>query len=303
MAEMATSPEALADVTDVDLSGRTALVTGATSGVGRETALALARLGADTLVHGRNRAAGRETVEAVEATGATAVFLPGDFADPDAVDALAEAIRDRTDSLDLLIHNAGAHFDDGELIDAGAESAERTFVVNHLGPFRLTHGLRSILAPDARVVVVASAVHGRANGEFDVRSVTEYDGLDAYARSKLANVLFAREVAGRLDGRAVASCHPGFVPGSGLWREASLPVRLAVGGLDRLPPGLTPGIVDDAAEAATTSVYLAASPEVADADGGYYADCARTEPETVARNGDCRAELWALSEELTGLRW
>lgn len=300
---MPTRPEALAGVADVDLAGRTALVTGATSGVGAETALALARLGADVLVHGRDRAAGRAVVREARDAGVDATYLPGDFADPDAVDALAAAVRDDIDSLDLLVHNAGAHFAEGVLVDAGADPAERTFVVNHLGPFRLTFGLRPVLAPEGRVVVVASAVHGRADGKFDVRSVEEYDGLDAYARSKLANVLFARELAGRLDGPAVASCHPGFVPGSGLWREASLPVRIAVGGLDRIPSRLTPDVVDDAAEAAATSTYLAASPAVADAAGDYFVDCASVDPASVARDGDLGATLWDVSEDLTGLRW
>lgn len=296
-------PEAPAGISDVDLDGRTALVTGSTSGVGREVALALARLGADVLVHGRDRASGTRVAREAEATGVEATFLPADFADPVDVDRLAGAVRDRVDSLDLLVHNAGAHFSDGELVDAGAGRAERSFVVNHLAPFRLTHDLRHVLAPDARVVVVASAVHSRADGEFDVRSVEGYDGLDAYARSKLANVLFARESATRLDGVAVASCHPGFVPGSGLWRHASLPVRLAVGGLDRLPAPLTPGIVDSAAEAAATPTYLAASPDATDADGGYYVDCERIEPARVARDATRRETLWTLSEELTGLEW
>ncbi|QLG27209.1 SDR family NAD(P)-dependent oxidoreductase [Halorarum halophilum] len=300
---MPSRPEDLAGVADVDLAGRTALVTGATSGVGAETALALARLGADVLVHGRDRAAGSAVVREARDAGVDATFLPADFADPDAVDALATAVREDVDSLDLLVHNAGAHFDEGALVDAGAERAERTFVVNHLGPFRLSFDLREVLAPDARVVVVASAVHGRADGTFDVRSVDEYDGLGAYARSKLANVLFARELADRLDGAAVASCHPGFVPGSGLWREASVPVRVAVGGLDRLPSRLTPDVVDDAAEAAATSVYLAAAPEAADAAGGYYVDCARVDPADVARDGDRGSTLWDLSEDLTGVRW
>ncbi|WP_313694916.1 SDR family NAD(P)-dependent oxidoreductase [Halorarum halobium] len=313
---MSEDPEALAGVADVDLGGRTALVTGATSGVGRETALALARLGADVFVHGRDRRAGHETVELIEGGaggdpggdgaeigGGDATFLQGDFADPDAVDAIADAVRGEVDSLDLLVHNAGTHFDSGELVDAGAERAEKTFVVNHLGPFRLTHGLRDVLEPGGRVVVVASAVHGRADGEFAVRSVDGYDGLAAYARSKLGNVLFARGLATRLDGRAVVSCHPGFVPGSGLWREASLPVRLAVGGLDSLPEWLTPDRVDDAAEAAVTPVFLAASPAVADADGGYYVDCALTDPAPVARDANRRKRLWDLSEELIGLDW
>ncbi|QLG62153.1 SDR family NAD(P)-dependent oxidoreductase [Halorarum salinum] len=296
-------PEAAADVAGVDLGGRTALVTGSTSGVGREVALALARLGADVFVHGRDRTAGTRVAHEAGEAGGEATFLPADFADPDDVDRLAGAVRDRVGSLDLLVHNAGAHFGEGELVDAGTERAEKTFVVNHLAPFRLTHGLRRVLPSRARVVVVASAVHGRADGEFDVRSVEGYDGLDAYARSKLANVLFARESATRLDGVAVASCHPGFVPGSGLWRHASLPVRLAVGGLDRLPAPLTPDIVDGAAAAAATPTYLAASPDAADADGGYYVDCERIQPARIARSAARRRALRTLSEELTGLEW
>ncbi|WP_435125124.1 SDR family NAD(P)-dependent oxidoreductase [Halobaculum sp. D14] len=302
---MSRNPESLAGVADVNLSGRTAVVTGATSGIGRETALALARLGADLVVHGRDAAAGERVVAAAEDVGADAAFLSADFADPVAVDGFADAVRAHTPTVDLLVNAAGAHFSDGRLVDCGADRAERTFAVNHLAPFRLTRRLRDVVADDGRVVVVASRLHRRADGSFDVRSVDGYDGFAAYCRSKLANVLFADAAAERLDGPAVASCHPGFVPGSGLWREASLPVRVAVGALAALPNVLTPGVVDTAAEAAATPTWLAASQRQAaiHPGGGYFVDCEPAEPSDVARDDAVREDLWALSESLTGLSW
>ncbi|ESP87661.1 SDR family NAD(P)-dependent oxidoreductase [Candidatus Halobonum tyrrellensis] len=298
---MTDRPEALAGVDGVDRSGRTALVTGSTSGVGRETALALARLGADVVVHRRDRAAGERVVRAAERAGGEATFHRAEFADPDAVDALARRVRADVDPLDLVVHAAGAHFPEGTLVDAGAARVERTFAVNHLAPFRLTTRLRDRLAPDVRVVVVASRLHSRADGAFDVRSVDGYDGLAAYARSKLANVLFARGLADRLDGSVATACHPGFVPDSGLWRNASLPVSLGVRALSRLPRRLVP-FVDTAAEAAATPTYLAAAPRPPDS-GAYVVDCERAEPAPAATRPGAADDLWAHSEDLTGLTW
>jgi len=299
---MATRPEVAAGVADVDLSGRTAFVTGATSGIGRETALALGRLGARVLVHGRDRARGTSVVDQLHRMGARPVFLRADFADQAAVRGLAEAVAERTDRLDVLVNNAGAHFQDGRLTDAGVE---RTFAVNHLAPFLLTNWLRPTLSDGGRVVTVSSGVHSRAGPDDLTRAavtgVDGYDGLDAYARSKLANVLFTAELARRADRLAANCCHPGFVPGSGIWRDASLPVSAVVGLLARLPQALVGRTVDSAVQGAATPVFLAASPRVADVSGAYFEDCTVAEPSAAARDADLARRLWTLSAELTGV--
>ncbi|AFK18898.2 MULTISPECIES: SDR family oxidoreductase [Haloferax] len=297
---MSHRPEVGAGVADIDLSNRTALVTGATSGVGRETALALGRLGATVFVHGRDRDAGRSVAAAIDDGGGESVFFRADFAEVDTVRNLADEARDRTDRLDVLVNNAGAHFSEGQLTPDGVE---KTFAVNHLAPFVLTHDLRDLLPDDGRVVTVSSEVHRRADGTFDVTTLDDYDGLDAYARSKLANALFTVGLARRLDGPTANCCHPGFVPSSSLWRNASIHVRLGVGLLARLPYRLVSGFVDTPATAAETLVYLATSPDAADVSGRYFSDCEPIEPSAAATDEQLVRDVWELSEELSGVSW
>ena len=287
-------PEDGASVQHRDRTGQRALVTGATGGVGREVALALGRLGADVLVHGRDRDRGEAVASDLRDLGSDSEFLRADFADLDAVESLAAAVRERTAELDLLVNNAGAHFDEGWLTDAGVEA---TFHVNHLAPFALTTALRDHLPDDGRVVTVASEVHRRADLDLDgVESVgDDYDGFAAYSRSKLANVLFVRELSERLDGPDAVSCHPGFVPGSGLWRNSSLPVRAAMRVFALLPRTLTFGKIDTAASAAVTPTFLAAAENVE--SGAYYRDCQPEEPAEAALDDDLAESLWAWSEE------
>jgi len=286
-------PEDGASVHHRDLAGQRALVTGATGGVGREVTLALGRLGADVLVHGRDRDRGEAVASELRDLGSDAEFFRADFADLDAVHDLAEGVRERTAELDLLVNNAGAHFDGGWLTDAGVEA---TFHVNHLAPFALTTALRDHLADDGRVVTVASEVHRRAALDLDgVESVgDDYDGFAAYSRSKLANVLFTRELARRLDGPEAVCCHPGFVPDSGLWRNSSLSVRAAMRVFSLLPRTLTFGKVDTAASAAVTPTFLAATEHVE--NGAYYRDCQPDPPAELGMDDALAADLWAWSE-------
>jgi NAD(P)-dependent dehydrogenase (short-subunit alcohol dehydrogenase family) len=251
-------------------------------------------------VHGRDREEGRDVSAAIRDVGGEAIFFRADLAEVDTVRRLADEVRERTDRLDILVNNAGAHFQEGELTSDGVE---RTFAVNHLAPFVLTHDLRDCLPTDGRVVTVSSAVHHRADGTFDVTAIEDYDGLDAYARSKLANVLFTVGLARRLDGPTANCCHPGLVPGSHIWRDASLPVSLAVGLLARLPVPIPGTTVKTPAEGAETSVYLAASPAVDGVTGQYFSDCAPDEPSSTATDDRLVRELWELSEELTGISW
>ncbi|NHN42683.1 SDR family NAD(P)-dependent oxidoreductase [Halorubellus sp. JP-L1] len=292
-----TRPEAVAGVGDADLDGTTAFVTGATHGVGRETALALGRLGARVLVHGRDRTAGRALANELRELDAEPVFVRADFADPDAPGELADAVAERVDELDVLVNNAGAHFDGPSLVDG----VERTFRVNHLAPFELTRELLPDLSSGGRVVTVASAIHERATAadlEIDaVTDVDDYDGFRAYARSKLANVLFSRELAARHPDKLVNCLHPGFVPGSELWREASLPVSVLMRGLSVLPAFVLERIVDTPRTAAATSVYLAAADDY-DVTGEYFSNCSPKMPSEAARDDALAAELWARTESL-----
>lgn len=294
---MSPRPEAVAGVADVDLSDRTVLVTGATAGVGRETALALGRLGATVLVHGRDAEKGAAVVDELARTDAAdAAFAAADFTSLDAVRALAAEAS--AYGVDVLVNNAGAYFAEGALTEAGVE---RTFAVNHLAPFLLTDLLAPDLPADGRVVTVASAVHRRAELDLEsTRSVETYDGLAAYRHSKLANVLFTRELARRVD--QPANClHPGFVPGSAIWRNASRRVALFVGLVRRLPRALSRHVAETVADAAATPVYLAGAPEVGATTGRYFVDCESVDPAPQAQDDAAARRLWTWSAEVVGV--
>ena len=290
---MSDLPEELAGVADVDCTGRRALVTGSTSGIGRETALALGRLGADVVVHGRDADAGASVVEQLRATGADAEFVRADFASVDSVRELAATVREG-EPLDLLFNNAGGLFGEGRLTDAGVEY---TFHVNHLSPYLLTAELLDHLADGARVVTTASAAHQGATLDLDgVRQVGNYSGMGAYSRSKLANVLFAAELARRLEaaGRPVTanSVHPGAIPGSGFSRFLPGPLPRLFQALDRLP-GVT-----SVADGAAALLFVGVSPRTADVSGRYFAGQEPTDPSPAARDRTAARRLWERSAAL-----
>lgn len=292
-------PEEMAGVAEVDLADATVVVTGATAGVGRETALALGRLGATVIAHGRTPEKVDDLTVALEATAAADVEThQADFADLAAVENLADTIVADHDRIDGLVNNAGAFFDEGALT---AEGVERTVAVNHLAPFVLTTRLRPALeAAGGRVVTTASDVHRRCDFSLaDLETVTDYDGLDAYRRSKFANVLFTAELARRLDDATATCFHPGFIPGSDLYRNGSLRVRLFMGLLEALPRALTGWLVSSPADGAATAVYLAVSPTVAGESGGYYDDMERVDPAPATRDESLQRELWDWSAAVT----
>jgi hypothetical protein len=286
-------PEAIAGVADADLAGQRAVVTGATSGIGRATALALGRLGADLVVHGRDERAGATLVDELERLGVDARFVAADFADVDAVRRLASEIRDATDGVDHLFNNAGGLFRGTDYTDLGVE---RTFHVNHLAPYLLTVELRDHLREGARVTTTASAAHGGASLQLD--RVTPPDGLGgfgAYSHSKLANVLFAAELARRLPRVASNSVHPGAIPGSGFSRFLPGPLPELIARFDRLPGVST--VADGAAEL----LYAGVSERTAGVSGSYFADQRRSSPSQAAQDDRNARRLWRRSAELLGI--
>jgi NAD(P)-dependent dehydrogenase (short-subunit alcohol dehydrogenase family) len=284
-------------VSDVDCTGLQALVTGSTSGIGRAAALALGRLGADVVVHGRDPQAGAAVVEELSRTGADATFVQADFADLDAVRDFAAAVREESDGLDLLVNNAGGLFRDGELTDAGVEY---TFHVNHLSPYLLTADLLNHLHEDARIVTTASDAHKGASLDIErVRGADRYTGFRAYSHSKLANVLFTKELARRLDAtdREVTanSIHPGAIPGSGFSRFLPRPLPGLFQRLEAVP-GVT-SVADGAAEI----LFVAVSPRTAEVSGRYFTNQQPRTPSEAARNSDAARRLWSESATLLGI--
>jgi NAD(P)-dependent dehydrogenase (short-subunit alcohol dehydrogenase family) len=291
---MGRPPERRAGVADADLDGTTALVTGSTSGIGREAALALGRLGADVFVHGRDETAGEQVVADVAATGADAQFVRADFADVASVRDLAATVREATDDLDLLLNNAGGFFREGRLTDIGVEY---TFHVNHLGPYLLTAELLDLVADGGRVVTTASEAHRGGSLDLDsVTSVDSYSGLAAYNRSKLANVLFARELDRRRTAAdrelTVSAVHPGAIPGSDFSRFLPDPLASGMKVLDGVP------FVTSVEDGAAALLYAAVSPDTAGVSGRYFSKQRSKTPARAARDPNAARELWVRSADL-----
>lgn len=268
------------------MEGRIVLITGATDGIGRETAAVLAGLGATVIVHGRTAdrcAAAREQIlrrhphARVETEAA-------DLAAQEEVRALAGRIIARFPALHVLINNAGVYMRRRVL---SPEGIEMTFAVNHLAPFLLTTLLLDLLrrSAPARIITVSSIAHTRAKPDFsDPGAERRYDAYDAYALSKLANILFTVELAARLNGsRVTSNClHPGVVA-----------TKLLRAGF--------PGVEGSAlAEGAATAVHLASAPETAGVTGRYFVNSREQRSSGDSTDPRFRRELWAVSERLTG---
>jgi NAD(P)-dependent dehydrogenase (short-subunit alcohol dehydrogenase family) len=231
------------------------LVTGASDGLGRETARQLAARGAEVIVHGRSPERVSAAAAEVRAAGGGAEVqeIVGDLASLDAVRALADELGDRFDRLDVLLNNAGVYMRQRELT---ADGFERTFAVNHLAPFLLTHLLLPLLEESAgpRVVNVASVAHQNARLDWDnLQGERQFTAYGAYALSKLANVLFTGELARRLGHRVTVNClHPGVIS-TKLLRQG-----FGIQGPDRLEDG------------AAAILHLALAPELAGTTGRYF---------------------------------
>jgi retinol dehydrogenase 12 len=278
----------------------TVLVTGATGGIGLQTAKVLAQRGHSVLIHGRDARKGAAAVAEVRAlapANASVRFLQADFASLRQVRDLAAEVIASVPRLDVLINNAGC----GNIArHETTDGYETTFAVNHLAPFLLTQLLLAVLkkSAPARIVNVASRAHRNREIDFDdLMSVRSYRVMRTYGRSKLANILFTRTLAKRLAGSNVtANClHPGLIA-TGIGQ--SQPLARLVWKLIVLCRG---GISVE--EGAKTSLYLATSPQVAGLSGGYYAKCRPAQLQTRAEAvSDAVCErLWKVSEELVGL--
>ena len=278
------------------LAGRVCVVTGASSGIGRATTHALARLGATLALVCRDRARGDDLVAEVAAASGhdrVALFV-ADLSSQAAVRELAGALMAAYPALHVLVNNAGVvNLRYTETTD-GIETA---FAVNHLAPFLLTHLLLGRLraGSPSRIVNVASDVHRWGRIEFDdLGRRRRYRGMAVYAQSKLANVLFTYELARRLGSAPVtANClHPGAVA-TGLGHNN--------GRLARLVARALKPFFRTAEDGAATSVYLAASPAVEGVSGRYFVDCREARSSPPSYDERLARRLWDASARMTGL--
>ncbi len=277
---------------------KTIIVTGATSGIGKEAAREFAARGAQVVVVGRSAEKTRNTVAWIgEKTGSKQVdYLLADFSSLDEVRQLAAQFSERYGSLDVLVNNAGAVFLSRQ---ESADGYEMTFAVNHLAPFLLTNLLLSSLqeAAPARVVTVASDAHEGASMELDNLQFEQgYSIMKAYGRSKLANILFSYELARRLEGSGITSnaMHPGFVS-TGI---GSNNVPGWAGGLFQRATSL---FARDAAKGAETIIYLADSPQVAGVSGKYFMDEQPIQSSPITYDEALARRLWKESAAMVGL--
>lgn len=280
-----------------NLSGKTVLITGANQGIGKAAAIALGKMGAKLVLVCRNIDKAKAAIQEIRASGAgEAELIQADVSSLADLQRAADTFRRYHDRLDVLLNNAGMLVTENR---TSVDGFEMTFATNHLGYFYLTHLLQEPLrrAPAARVVNVASDAHYFGWVNFDRLQHRRgfYSAWLTYCDSKLLNVIFTLELARRLEGTAVtANClHPGVI-GSGFAKtDGGFTARVAQ--LAR-PLLLTPE------EGAKTSVFLSASPEVEGKTGRYWYKHRERPVGFQARNPETAARLWALSEELCGLR-
>lgn len=274
----------------------TCVITGASAGIGRETARGMAERGYAVIVVGRDRARTDATVEYVRSysRGAPVESRLCDFSSLAAVRKLAQELHESLPRLDVLINNAGLWHPKRQLSQDGIED---TLAVNYLAPFLLTNLLlpRLRATGSARIVHVSSRLHeGQRQYNFDDPQATRsYQGLRVYAQSKLATVMFSCELAERLAGSGVTSnaLHPGDVI-SDILREQ--PVL-------RFFSRLAAPFFDTPASASLTSLYVATAPELATVSGGYFKKQKPARPAPLSEDKNARARLWQLSAELVGL--
>jgi len=281
-------------MTDINNKGKIILVTGATAGIGKETARELARTGAMVVLIGRNDQKAQDTVREIqnEMHGEASLdFIIGDLSSLTEIRKVASSFKEKYDKLDVLINNAGAFFS-RRLVSV--DGFEMTLALNHLNYFLLTNLLLDVIrqTPNARIVNVSSSAHYGSSINFsDLQREKYYFGWFVYAESKLMNIYFTRVLAQKLVGSTITTnvLHPGFVAtnfghGKGLSDWA---IRIG----QRLM-AISPKA------GALTSVYLATSKEVEGVSGKYFARCRQQQPSVAARDDKAANLLWEISEDL-----
>jgi retinol dehydrogenase-12 len=282
--------------TKTDLSGKTALVTGATSGIGKVTATALANMGASVYLICRNREKGQKLAENIKQSARhdRVHLIIADLGEQAQVRAAAEEFLNTGEHLHILHNNAGITNTSWR---ASADGIEETFAVNHLGYFLLTNLLLDRIkeSAPARIVNVASHAHHFVKGmQFDDLEYKErYQTLKVYGQSKLANLLFALELDSRLEnsGVTINSVHPGAVA-TGLGTQNGL--------LGKVVPLLLRPFFRTSEKGAESSIYACVSPKLAGTTGKYYYNCKEVRPKPWARDAEAAQQLWKTSEVMVG---
>jgi len=262
------------------------LVTGSTDGIGKQTALELARTGAKVLLHGRNPARGNAVLDEIKehSKNENLRLFIADFASLSQVRRFAEKVYDNEERLDVLVNNAGIYMRDRQLTEDGFET---TFAVNHLAPFLLTNLLLDLLkkSAPARIINVSSMAHEGVRLDFDdLQGKKRYAPYDAYSKSKLANLLFTYELARRLDnsGVTVNALHPGVI--------ATKMLRSSFGSFGGQP----------VKEGAARIAYLIDAPGTEKFSGKYFVNDKEQKSSSISLDVKLQQKFWKLSEEMVG---
>jgi len=266
------------------MTSKTILITGATDGIGQQTARELAQMGQKVLIHARDQAKGAKVINEINRASCNEnlVLYISDFADLASVAKMASEIQREQERLDVLINNAGTFSKERVVTRDGNEL---TFQVNHLAPFLLTHLLLDLIQRSApsRIVNVSSGAHRSANASYfeDLQGEKSYDGFRAYDFSKLANILFTNELAEQLVGSVVTAnrLHPGTIDTKLLRMNYDLDGRS----------------VEDGAR---MSIPLATSPEVEGVTGKYFSSMQEKQPAEQARDKTTNKKIWEITKTL-----
>jgi NAD(P)-dependent dehydrogenase (short-subunit alcohol dehydrogenase family) len=282
------------------IEGKTCLITGSTSGIGKEIAIGLAKMKANVILVGRNKTKCQATLEEIRRnvsinTNKNRIsYLLADLSSQASIHQLANEFLETYESLDILVNNAGIFL--SRRITT-VDGIEYTFAVNHLAPFLLTSLLfeRIKASSPSRIITTSSVAHRGAYINFDNLQFGKgrYNGVEAYRQSKLANILFTKELARRSRGSGVTSnCfHPGGVR-TNLVQSSAWYYRLIW--------AIINPFLSNPKKGADTAIYLASSSEVAEISGKYFVNRKLVRPSELADDHDAAARLWKISEELTG---
>lgn len=276
------------------LQGKTVVITGATTGIGKATAIALARQGADVVMPARDRARGEAARREILAArpGARVDLLSADLASFASVRALAAELIATYPRIDLLVNNAGVSRPTRALT---VDGYEMTFAVNYLAPFLLTTCLLDRLeaSAPARIVNVSSAAHAKRLDFDNLQGERRYSLMGAYSTSKLALILHTYELARRLEGAGVTAnaVHPGGVR-TEIYRDLT--------GVSRVGIKLVLPFLRTPEKGASTSVYVATAPELSGVSGRYFADSREKASSPASYDLDTASRLWELTEKMVG---
>jgi len=275
------------------MNGRTCLITGATDGIGKETAIGMAKNGYNLILIGRNEEKGKNVSDEIRkiADSIDIDFFTADLILMKEVSRVADEVCQKYDRIDVLINNVGAYF---AFRDVTEEGFERTFALNHLGYFLMTKKLLPLVEKSdyKRIVNVSSSAHYGVSFEFDnLNGEKKYRGFRAYQKSKLANVMFTYELAKKVkDSGITANClHPGFVASkfgnnnNFLWR-----------GIIGFAKALT---AINVKKGAKNSIHLACSDDVKDISGRFFSNCEVKKGSGKAKNEEHNQKLWEISED------